>query len=91
MDLMLSSVKSWLFNLEGKKQLFSPPVSWNMIFLEWQALRSLKEDLADSSQLLTEFLRGYIVYKDGSLGFCGGDIGWREVLQLSTQNSSSSS
>jgi hypothetical protein len=71
-DLMLSSVKSWLFNLEGKKQLFSPLVGWNMIFLEWRALGSLKEDLADSSQLLTEFLRGYIVYKDGSLGFGSG-------------------
>jgi hypothetical protein len=90
-DMVLSGAKPWLCSLESKKQLFSPLLCWSVIFLEWKALGSLKENLAESSQTLAEFLRGYIVYKDGSLGFCIGDLEWQGVLQLSSQNQSSSS
>jgi hypothetical protein len=83
--MVLAGAKSWLCSLESKKQLFSPLLSWSVIFLEWKALGSLKENLAESSQAHVEFLRGYIVYKDGSLGFCVGDLEWGGVL-LSPQN-----
>ena len=71
MDMVLAGINPWLRRLESKMQLFPPQACWNIIFLQWKALGSLKEDLAESSHILTEFLQGYIVYNDGSLGLFG--------------------
>ena len=74
-SLALSGGRSWLLSLEGEKQLFSPLVDWEIIFLEWKVLGNLKGDLAASSDFFTNFLRGCFVYKNGNLGFYGGNVG----------------
>jgi len=75
MDMVQAGINPWLRRLESKKQLFSPLARWNIIFLQWKALGSLKEDLSESSHVIREFLQGYIEYKDGRSDFFGRELG----------------
>ncbi|KAK5042844.1 hypothetical protein LTR84_012805 [Exophiala bonariae] len=70
-EMVLAGINPWLRRLEHKEHVFIPRAYWNIIFVEWKALGSLKEDLVESSPTLMDFVQGYVECKDGSLGFSG--------------------
>jgi hypothetical protein len=74
-EMVLAGINPWLRLLENNEQLFLPPACWNIIFLEWKALGSLKEDPAESSHILMSFIQGYIECRGGRLDFFGRALG----------------
>ncbi|KAK5344797.1 hypothetical protein LTR61_011428 [Exophiala xenobiotica] len=61
---VLNGIQSWLSVLQGHESLLSRPGSWEITFLNWNALEAFGHPSQDTSHSVDSFSHGSIVCKD---------------------------